>query len=806
MGPPTPSAEMLRALMAGLEAEHTRLLAELEELRGSDGLRVAAGPEAPPCSVDEGEKLLGELDSLPSEAAATTPSRGRGGYPCSPVNRDVEMGGGGYHVPPVQLAPAPPGGAPVLLRAEMAGPLTPPGLQQREGSPPRLPQREGSPPRLPREGSRHGQQLWGIVRERLCTGGITPGGPRFRTVNTNGSLETVELNDVWRKRRMPLGRPAVHRATAHSMGSSSSPPLRGRNIGSSGLKRSTHHIPSGDEEDRRGCDEWLQPLILKPDDRRHLLWDVTSMLVLFIDVLGTPLDVFGMPESAWRDALELFTLIFWTLDIIFTFFSGYHTMKNVEMRPSRIAMHYFKTWFLVDLAIVIMEWVSVGGAGILRLGKFARGARVIRMLRIIKVQVLFEQLNDFIRNETSLMAFQITRLVIFILAINHFVACGWWAVGTAPEDVSSHWTDSAMRHDDGVAYAYLTCLHWALTQFTPASMEVVPTNVWERLYTILVLMMGLGAFSSFVASISTLMTQLRTLRSQQQKEDMQIRRYLLEHGISLELGNRILYFFRENRRAVRRKRLVERDVKALDVLPDSLKIQLHWEVYQPAILPHPLFYSLDTHDHSGIVEVCHRSMSERIMGQGQELFHYGQEAEHMYFVARGQMDYLPGKTLADTTGGEIHDVDEGTWVSEMVLWMKWIHHGSIRARCNCDLVELNANKFHEHVRHRPICFETCRHYARLYVGKVAEICRDTQELPEDVWGTIDDLRTLVHHTSDHLGKNTRPFAGVVNMMLNIFADVRDRGSERRASDASSRVGGFLARSKTPPRVVPLKMT
>ena len=33
-------------------------------------------------------------------------------------------------------------------------------------------------------------------------------------------------------------------------------------------------------------------------------------------------------------------------------------------------------------------------------------------------------------------------------------------------------------------YKYSTALHWSLTQFTPASMEVMPQNEYERFFTV----------------------------------------------------------------------------------------------------------------------------------------------------------------------------------------------------------------------------------------------------------------------------------------------------------------------------------
>lgn len=642
-----------------------------------------------------------------------------------------------------------------------------------------------TPPPMPRQ--RNGPHLWGRLRDHFAKGDVSRSNPKLSVqgkISRHSEID-VEVSDVWKKKSASHKKP---RNSSKSKGTEISSSLESFRVEerpeeshppltrTQSLKRSRKHVWHADEEKKvTGCLGGWQRLIVKPDDKRHLAWDLMSLVILSYDILGTPMDVFNPPETSFGKAMEITTLVFWTIDIIVTFFSGYHTVKSIEMRPTRIACHYLKTWFILDFTIVMLEWLSVGEASILRFGKFARGFRVIRLLRILKVQILFEQLNDFIRSETTMMVFQIGRLVAFILVINHFVACGWWGIGTLVEGVAIRWTDRVKQADDGIAYAYLTSLHWALTQFTPASMEVTPTNVWERTYTIFILMMGLGAFSSFLASISSLMTQLRQLKAQQHKEDVLMRRYLMEHGVSLELGNHILFFFRENRRFTKRKRLVEQDVKAFEQLPDSLRIKLHWEVYEPVILPHPLFFNLSSQDPSGLVEISHRSMNEKILGQGHELFHFGKTSERMYFVGKGLLDYVPSQD-----GAEAREIPHNHWLSEMVLWMNWIHRGTVSARENSELVELDSKKFHEHVRHRHICFEICRHYARLYVQRIAEYCdrHSDEELPPDYWGDLDSLQTIVHETSEGLHKLQRSsVAGMLQLLRGAFVD-KDGGDNK----------------------------
>merc|ERR1712072_764529 len=103
-----------------------------------------------------------------------------------------------------------------------------------------------------------------------------------------------------------------------------------------------------------------------------------------------------------------------------------------------------------------------------------------------------------------------------------------------------------MRHhelqDAHFSYLYTTALHWSMTQFTPAGMEVHAHNQKERVYSIFVLLFAMITFSSFVSSITSSMTHLRKLKSEPAKQETILRRYFAENKISAELGQRIWKF------------------------------------------------------------------------------------------------------------------------------------------------------------------------------------------------------------------------------------------------------------------------
>eukprot|EP00747_Dinoflagellata_sp_TGD_P101083 gnl/TRDRNA2_/TRDRNA2_168235_c4_seq4.p1 gnl/TRDRNA2_/TRDRNA2_168235_c4~~gnl/TRDRNA2_/TRDRNA2_168235_c4_seq4.p1 ORF type:complete len:376 (+),score=31.41 gnl/TRDRNA2_/TRDRNA2_168235_c4_seq4:45-1172(+) len=293
---------------------------------------------------------------------------------------------------------------------------------------------------------------------------------------------------------------------------------------------------------------------------------------------------------------------------------------------------------------------------------------------------------------------------------------------------------------------YTTSLHWSLTQFTPAAMEIHPHNYRERMYTIVVLLFSLVMFSSFISSITQAMTNLRNLNAERARQSEYIRRYITANRVSLELGNRIYSFLRKQG-YMHKKRLHESDVAVIKSLPQSLLVDLRAEVYLPHLLPHPLFHHYSSCDSIGLVNICHYAMTEIHLGYGERLFDFGDTAEGMFFVVSGDLDYFLGTSETDAVV-----LCTGDYVSEGVLWVRWEHLGRLVAEVPCELVRLNAAKFRS-VTHRMDAYESCKSYAQAYRTWILRL--ETQygegvDVLSDIWGDFDATQEMAQNAFESM--------------------------------------------------------
>ncbi|CAK0798792.1 unnamed protein product, partial [Prorocentrum cordatum] len=392
-----------------------------------------------------------------------------------------------------------------------------------------------------------------------------------------------------------------------------------------------------------GC---LQGLVVKPESRRCIVWDMLRLVALSYDVLMMPMMAFLVSEEPrGKQIADMVTTVFWTCDIPVNFLTAFHADGLLEMRPRQIAWHYLRCWFLVDFPLVALDWVAtvlIAGAGdvlnVARTSKvlrICRALRVLRMVRVLRFPRWADGLSDALRSEVSITTFCILRSLLFIIVASHFVACGFYLVGDqAGRALPAHarggepfertWVEQLDAEGRDVAYRYTTALHWAtITQFTPASMEVVPRNTWERIFAVLTILAAVVGFSCFLSSITQAMANLQRASFEKSRESSNLRKYITQNEISLELGNTITRFQRKHS-LLERRRVHEDDVQVFKMLPESIRCELHFQAFSPLFERHPLLQRLLRADDGFLQELCHGAAAEASLGGSEELFHPGQ--------------------------------------------------------------------------------------------------------------------------------------------------------------------------------------
>lgn len=501
----------------------------------------------------------------------------------------------------------------------------------------------------------------------------------------------------------------------------------------------------------------LQHFVVRPNSEFRATWDLLSMGVLCYDIISIPLEVFSFDndETFIMGGMEWFTTVFWTMDIGASFLTGFHHEGLVEMRPSKIASRYMRNGLAVDLVVVLVDWIlaifTFNIKAVVRVGKTARVFRLLRMVRAMrlirsfKIARLLTSLFTYIKSDLLRTLCSIFLMLLVLCVLNHYIACGWYLMGVLTTD---GWLQAHIhgREIDDMQYVYMTSLHWSLTQFTPASMEVYPHNFSERVYCVTVLLFALVTFSSFVSGITSGMMYLRKLKTEPAQQEAILRQYFQESRISAELGQRIWKFL-QNNHFQHRKRVHRKDLEILELVPEYLNNKLSEELYNPVVTWNPFFRHFGNVAPAVLNEVCHHAVNEKCLTTREELFLENKVAERMSFITMGTMEYRHREVNLSAL------VTSGLWACEPVLWLNWVHCGTLSARTSCELIQLQAGKFRSIVTRDRFACDYASNYAKLFRDYLID---HSAVWYTDIWCNATELDDLLNAWEDdhpHLGED-----------------------------------------------------
>lgn len=500
-------------------------------------------------------------------------------------------------------------------------------------------------------------------------------------------------------------------------------------------------------------DTVMQNFVVHPASKFRLLWVGIGVILIMFDVITVPLIAFEVTDAPLWEYANNVTLWYWSMDFLLSFLIGYHNADQVvEMRPVMVMRYYLRTWFLADTTILLMDWALmalriaekesnlVDGSGFLRATKgirLSRLLRLVRLVRIVKMVGLGGALMDTLRSEAMIVVAKIVRLIFLIVLVNHFLACSWYALARFTDDPENTWLAKYIPEDKSKLYLYFTSLHWSITQFTPATQDIAPTNVHERIFAIFVVLNALVAFSTFLSSMTAAIGRLIELNSTRTMEDALIRAFLSQRRISVLLGNRIWDAIRKRRQGAKTTNLSIKDVPFFQDMPLILQRQLRSEMYAPRVRIHPVFNYFFCNEWQVMSRICHIAVDERQLPPLDNIFIEGEAGPEAFFTMDGKFEYRTKLYNQAIIVKNDHMIAEG------VLWGTWTYRGRLTALSVCTVVSLKAKTFEDIAESiTPYALRIMRVYALAWEQRVSEdlAVLDLEEDPftlEHMWNAAE---------------------------------------------------------------------
>ncbi|CAI5446203.1 unnamed protein product [Caenorhabditis angaria] len=399
------------------------------------------------------------------------------------------------------------------------------------------------------------------------------------------------------------------------------------------------------------------------------VWDWIILLLVIYTAIFTPyVAAFLLPEiqksfrtTKFADPLEIVDLIvdiMFIVDIIINFRTTYvNENDEVVSHPGKIANHYFKGWFIIDMIAAVpfdLLLVNPNNEETTTLIGLLKTARLLRLVRVARKLDRYSEYGAAV----------LLLLMATFALIAHWLACIWYAIGHAEltqgvgegvKDLREYtWlyqlskqlavpysvvngTDPANKsiviQGPSLRSRYVTSLYFTLSTITSIGFGNVSANTdSEKIFTIIMMILGSLMYASVFGNVSAIIQRLYSGTARYHTEMSRLREFIRFHQIPNPLRQRLEEYFQH---AWSYTNGIDMNL-VLKGFPDCLQADICLHLNRNLLSGCAAF--------AGSSPGCLRALSMRFRTThsppGDTLVHRGDILTGLYFIARGSVEIL----------------------------------------------------------------------------------------------------------------------------------------------------------------------
>nr|CDJ93778.1 Ion transport and Cyclic nucleotide-binding domain containing protein [Haemonchus contortus] len=385
------------------------------------------------------------------------------------------------------------------------------------------------------------------------------------------------------------------------------------------------------------------------------VWDWIILLLVIYTAVFTPyVAAFLLRElqdtsrkARFSEPLEIVDLIvdiMFIVDIIINFRTTYvNENDEVVSHPGKIAIHYFKGWFVIDMIAAVpfdLLLVNTNSDETTTLIGLLKTARLLRLVRVARKLDRYSEYGAAV----------LLLLMATFALIAHWLACIWYAIGSAelPHKREITWLHQLSRHlnepylstngtvptgGPSLKSRYVTSLYFTLSTITSIGFgNVSATTDSEKIFTIIMMILGSLMYASVFGNVSAIIQRLYSGTARYHTEMSRLREFIRFHQIPNPLRQRLEEYFQH---AWSYTNGIDMNL-VLKGFPDCLQADICLHLNRNLLNSCPAF--------AGSSPGCLRALSMRFRTThappGDTLVHRGDILTGLHFIARGSVEIL----------------------------------------------------------------------------------------------------------------------------------------------------------------------
>ncbi|XP_037618426.1 potassium voltage-gated channel subfamily H member 7 isoform X2 [Sebastes umbrosus] len=392
------------------------------------------------------------------------------------------------------------------------------------------------------------------------------------------------------------------------------------------------------------------------------VWDWLILLLVIYTAIFTPYSAAfllnDIEEQRRRECgyscsplnvVDLMVDIMFIVDILINFRTTYvNANEEVVSHPAKIAIHYFKGWFLIDMVAAIPFDLLIFGSGSDETTTLIGLLKTARLLRLVRVARKLDRYSEYGAAVLMLL------MCIFAL-IAHWLACIWYAIGNVEKPYLEHkigWLDNLgvsigkkYNYSDpssgpSIKDKYVTALYFTFSSLTSVGFgNVSPNTNSEKIFSICVMLIGSLMYASIFGNVSAIIQRLYSGTARYHLQMLRVKEFIRFHQIPNPLRQRLEEYFQH---AWTYTNGIDMNMGFPECLQADICLHLNKNLLEGC------------NAFQGATKGCLRALAMRFKTThappGDTLVHGGDVLTALYFVSRGSIEILKDDVVVAILG------------------------------------------------------------------------------------------------------------------------------------------------------------
>ncbi|XP_053569233.1 potassium voltage-gated channel subfamily H member 2 [Bombina bombina] len=395
------------------------------------------------------------------------------------------------------------------------------------------------------------------------------------------------------------------------------------------------------------------------------VWDWLILLLVIYTAIFTPYSAaFLLNDQDDHDkncsyscnplsVVDLMVDIMFIIDILINFRTTYvNTNEEVVSHPGKIAIHYFKGWFLIDMVAAIPFDLLIFGSGTEETTTLIGLLKTARLLRLVRVARKLDRYSEY-------GAAVLFLLMCTFALIAHWLACIWYAIGhmehhdedyraigwlfSLGTQIMKPYNLSVPKSGPSINDKYVTALYFTFSSLTSVGFgNVSPNTNSEKIFSICVMLIGSLMYASIFGNVSAIIQRLYSGTARYHTQMLRVREFIRFHQIPNPLRQRLEEYFQH---AWSYTNGIDMNA-VLKGFPECLQADICLHLNRSLLQNCKPF--------KGATKGCLRALAMKFKTThappGDTLVHAGDVLTALYFLSRGSIEILRGDVVVAILG------------------------------------------------------------------------------------------------------------------------------------------------------------